>query len=83
MSKALIKESISALTELVTQTVNEKSLSKAAALSESVSDKIQELLNASKKGVLLKEFSEFFIKLAKTNPLTAESFESIEMTFEV
>ena len=83
MSTSLIKESLSALTELVEQSVNNETLSGAAELSSQVTQSIQELLNISKKGFFLKELSSFLVRVLKKHPGIVEALDSLEFRFEV
>lgn len=83
MSNQLINETISALNELITVTLNEKSLKASTELSKEISNKVLDLYNLSRRGVLLQEFATFFKKIVGTCTNAAESFDYLEMTFEV
>lgn len=83
MSTSLIKESISALTELVEQSLNEETLDGATELSTQVTQRLQNLLNISKKGFFLKELSTFLAKVVKKYPGIKEAFDSLEFRFEI
>lgn len=83
MSNQLINETISALNDLITVTINEKSLKASTELSKEISGKIHDLYNLSKKGVFLQELAGFFKKIAGTCTNAAETFDYLEMAFEV